>query len=189
MKKKIGMFVSSLTGNTKKIADYLEGVLAREEYEIDRMDTRTFRYTVSETELTGVFGTYDVCILMFWCRKSGLDDASRMLAGAMEGQKVIAVGTMGHTTEDDYSERVRDNVFRDISRNNHCLGIYLSQGRINPERTEARRRLPKDAPHYLDEAGYLRHLESRTHPDERDLQGAGEYVLSALRRHSILDRE
>ena len=172
MRKTIALLVTSVTGNTMKLADAVEADLKENGYQTIRLEnTRTVHERVEA----------DLYLVFFWCRKSTLNDVSRKSADMYNGKQMAALGTMGSYPTGEYGDLVRHNVAGEIGRQNECLGVYLSQGAIKAERTEMRRALPKDAPHYLDDEGYKRHLESRKHPDQKDLDGAVAFVKKLLR--------
>ena len=170
----ISATISSLTGNTEKIANavleelqnILDTVIKNEEIKI-----RIFQ----NKELLNLPELDDYVLLFFWCRKSTLDDYSKEVLKQCKNKKILAFGTMGSYPNDSYGMRVHENVKTIIEENNICEGVYLSQGRIPEERTNYRRNLPKEHPHYLDEEGLKRHEESRKHPDANDLKNAVEF--------------
>lgn len=168
-KQPICFFLSSLTGNTKKLCLPLADLL-KEQY------PEAFQ---TVTEASQVLDGSPV-ILCFWCRKSSLDDKSLSFLRDLNNCDILAFGTFGGYPDSAYADLVRKNVREQIERSNRCIGVFLSQGKISEKRTEKRRSLPKDAPHYLDEEGYRRHLESRKHPDSNDLGNAREFLLTHL---------
>ncbi|MEE1228514.1 MAG: flavodoxin family protein [Lachnospiraceae bacterium] len=170
---KVAMFVSSITGNTKKIADRLEEELIKAGNQVDRFQTIKAVKDLPKDQ-------YDMKVVLFWCRRSVMDDASMMLMDLYHDDDFIVIGTMGNYPDSAYGDLVKENVIEVVERQNHCVDIFLSQGKIRPERTEARRKLDPSAPHYLDDEGYKRHLESRKHPNEEDIQGAIRCVMSHL---------
>ena len=210
--KEIEVYVSSVTGNTRKLSKALidgldaMGIIPRvfptEEVlgELRRMEgldgarqiqgADELRQVQDASELRQIQGASELrriqgekasadspdedppVILCFWCRKAGLDDLSLRLVGHFSGRKIMAFGTMGSYPDSHYGDQVRENVSRVISERNQLLGLFLCRGKIDEERTRRRRRLPEGHPHYLTEEAYKRHLSSRTHPDERDLNEA-----------------
>lgn len=170
----ISVTISSLTGNTQKIANAvleelrntLDTVVKNEDIKV-----RIFQ----NKELLNLPELDEYVLLFFWCRKSTIDDYSKEVLKQCRNKKILAFGTMGSYPNDTYGMRVRKNVKTIIEENNICEGIYLSQGRIPEKKTKYRRNLPKDHPHYLDEEGLKRHEESRKHPDTNDLKNAVEF--------------
>ena len=169
--KKIALFVSSLTGNTQKIADALQEGLRESGYDVFMQDSNIIMNPVIHA---------DFYILCFWCRRGCLDDDSKKLLQQFTNTPFLAVGTCGHYPESAYGLKIKNQVTAYIEQSNPCISVFLSPGAVMLESTNRRRRLPLDHPHHLDEAGYMRHLESQKHPDSLDCQHALELVKSHL---------
>lgn len=166
----ISVMISSVTGNTQKIADVI-----LKELENNYLNTFTRVDIFHNKELLQLPALSEYILLFFWCRKSTLDDCSQAAIRQCKGKKILAFGTMGGNPDGDYGNRVRKNVETLIGENNICRGVYLSQGRIPEARTRHRMNLPKDHPFYLDEEGVKRHEQSRTHPDKKDLDDSVDF--------------
>lgn len=165
------LLVASVTGNTQKVADALQGELERQGWNVLHLVNRErFEKTVEA----------DLYLVGFWCRKSSMDDSSRRLVNQYQGKPMLVFGTMGNYPTGDYADLVRGNVQELVNARNCCRGVFLCQGKIREERTEARRKLSPEEPHYLDDEGYRRHLESRRHPNEEDLQNAVGWLKERL---------
>lgn len=173
MFKSIALYISSCTGNTLKIANVIQARLEKSDYEL---------YIHNSSKSNIIPKDADLIIIFFWCRKSSLDFNSKNIVDMCENKKILAFGTMGNYPNSDYGQKVKSNVFDYISKNNKCLGVFLCQGKIPPERTEKRMKLSPDHPHHLDEDGIKRHLDSRTHPDKRDLQNAAHFLEGVLEK-------
>lgn len=167
---KIVIYYSSLTGNTQKLAKYLAGQLHARGEDVSLYNAKDVDALVEA----------DLIILAFWCRRSSMDDLSLGILEKCRGKKVIAIGTIGGKAEEAYGRRVENTVRNVVEENNICLGAYACQGMIDPKRTEKRRALPKDRPHYLDDEGYARHLANRGRPHEEDLTRAYDYIVKAI---------
>ena len=172
MKKKILAQVSSVTGNTRKVADFTMNMLRKEGHEVIEI--------MSASEIDSIkVSQFDFVIVFFWCRKSAMDDKSNKLVDALTGVPILAIGTLGGHDDGPYAERVRGNVREKIKEKNSCLDIFMCRGKVNLKRTWERAKLPESAPHHLDEKGIRRHLESQSHPDSRDLLAASKFAMKA----------
>ena len=171
--ERILISVSSFTGNTRKLAEALIKEFTIRGYEPEIVEAR-------DACSMGELPPADLVIVCFWCRKAGMDDHSKILVEKLSGKHILAFGTMGSYTRGIYADSVRDNVKAFIARKNYLDGLFLCRGRIAPERTEKRRSLPKDHPHYLNDASYERHLTSRSHPDQKDLAEAAAYLREKM---------
>ena len=177
--KRVEIYISSLTGNTRKIGRTLEDALRKLGYEPVTVDTGEVLKR-RESCLTASDDPDAPVVICFWCRKAGMDDLSFELVRSMSGRRILAFGTMGSYTDGPYGNQVRGNVSHAIEERNRLLGLFLCRGRIDEKRTEKRRSLPVDHPHYLTDEAYERHLTSRSHPDEEDLKAAAVYLTKIL---------
>ena len=167
MSKRVALWVSSVTGNTAKIA---EGV---------RTTLKELGWQVSDAQ-PGIEPAEDVVIVCFWCRKSSLDPKSKAFVELCMGKKMLLFGTFGGFPSGKYAQLVRENVIREVSQHNECLGVFLCQGKVRVQRIEERRALPEDNPHHLDEWGVARLEEGQKHPDDTDVLYAQGFVRDYL---------
>lgn len=156
--EKYYVHISSLTGNTQKLA---ERVLAQLPIQYEMIDSKDCGQLTNEK-----------VILFFWCRRSNMDPLTLKVLSRLSSCDILAIGTMGSYPDSPYGIHVHELVEETIRKENHFLATYICRGQIDPERTMRRRALPKDSLHYLDDAAYERHLSSHGHPDEKDIQQA-----------------
>lgn len=162
------MYISSITGNTKKVALHAADYLTAAGHDVTIEDTPRFLATNSnESEIK--IPSADLILICYWCRRASMDDASMKLLSLCKDRKIALIGTMGGNVQGTYGNRVRQNAAELAAEHNTLIGSFLCQGKIEKSRTEKRRNLPKNHIHYLDDEAYARHLASRTHPDEQDL--------------------
>ncbi|MBE5983628.1 MAG: hypothetical protein E7248_10065 [Paenibacillaceae bacterium] len=175
MNDNIYVYLSSLTGNTEKLA---KGVL-------EKLSRKTGSFSLHDNEfLTSSAGIGKLVVLFFWCRRGNLDYNSQMFLEHCKNKKIIAVGTMGGYPSSEYGNKVKKAIFQSISQNNICMGVFLSQGKIDIQRTEYRKKLPPEHPHFLDEKGIRRHEESRKHPDEADIECARLFLENRIMEYT-----
>ena len=161
------LWVSSVTGNTAKIAEGVRAVL-------DELG-----WDVHDAQL-GQCPADDYVIVCFWCRKSSLDPKSMRFVESCSDRKVLALGTFGGFPQGKYADLVRGNVSALIEQGNECLGVYLCQGKVRKERIEERAALPESHPHHLDAWGILRLTEGQKHPNSTDVLYAQAFVRDYL---------
>lgn len=204
------IFISSLTGNTKKVALQVADHLRAAGHEVVVKNTHQFlREWEKPSRVPSVdqflppadlilpsadlilpsgnliLPSADLILLCFWCRRSSMDDDSLKLLSlyqdpAYSHQEFAAIGTMGGDVTGSYGQRVRQTVTDAIAEKNTCKGVFICQGKIRESRTEARRRLPATDPHYLDDEGYARHIATRSHPDKKDLMEAWTFLQKII---------
>lgn len=179
MNDKIYVYLSSLTGNTEKLARGVLEILSR----------KNWLFSLHDNELiTSSDETGELVILFFWCRRGNLDYASRVFLERCKNKKIIAIGTMGGYPDSGYGSKVKTAVFQLISENNICMGVFLSQGKIDIQRTEYRKTLPPEHPHYLNKEGIRRHEESRRHPDQTDIERAGAFLENKIMEYKAVNQ-
>lgn len=169
--KDIAIFVSSLTGNTQKIADAIKSDLEQKDYSVVMQDSCMIMKTLTSAQFY---------ILCFWCRRTSLDDNSKKLLAQYKNTPFLAIGTCGHYPDSNYGNKVKKNVTEYINDGNLCIDVFLSQGAVSLSSTERRRKLPVDHPHHLDDDGYERHMESQNHPNETDIKNVIDFLNSYL---------
>ena len=167
MGKRATLWVSSITGNTAKIAEGVRAIL------------QDAGWQVSDAQ-AGVVPADEVVIVCFWCRKSSLDPKSKAFVEACAGKRLLLLGTFGGFPSGKYAQLVRDNVASAASQRNDCLGVFLCQGKVRAQRIEERRALPEDNLHHLDEWGVIRLEEGRNHPNDTDVLYAQGFVRDYL---------
>ncbi len=167
MNRYLSFSVSSRTGNTRKVA---EGVRAQAE---------AMGWGIHEI-VKGEDPVDDVVIMCFWCFKSTFDPLSLKRLASCQGKRILAIGTFGGYPQSNYGDKVRRNVTAAIEQENECLGVFLCQGKVSMESVEKRRQLPVDDPHYLNDWGVARLVESQKHPDETDVVYAVAYTHDHL---------
>ena len=171
MKIKISQSISSLSGNTEKVAKSVAINILDQGYNLTSYNCSDIKDTINLD---------DTVIICFWCRKAMLDPKSKKLVDLCKGKNIIAIGTMGSYPDGEYGSLVHSNVMKYINQENKCLGVFLCQGKIPLKRTMLRRNLPIDHPHHLNDEGLKRHLESHNHPSVEDLSNASNFVLDIL---------
>ena len=169
MKRHATLFVSSVTGNTAKVANGVREMLVDLGWDVN--DARA---------CTGCQEESDVVIVCFWCRKSSLDPKSIRFVERCKGKKVLLFGTMGGFPVGSYADSVRANVRAKVEEANECLGVFLCQGKVRQERIDERRALSPDNPHFLDDWGVARLTESLKHPNETDVLYAQAFLRDTL---------
>ena len=164
----IPIYYSSITGNTKALADYVAEDLRILGHRVEIFPSSASDQGSIPEEDSGESG--GICILAFWCRRSGLDDLSIRTLSRWKGRRVLAMGTIGGQVKGEYGDRVRRNVREMISQDNECLGVCICQGSVDLKRIEKRRQLPRESKHHVSEEKYRRLLKTQGHPDQDDLK-------------------
>lgn len=165
------IYYSSVTGNTKKLANYIRKSLKRQGHTVSFVNSTRCK---QEIELS------EVLILAFWCRRSSMDDSSLRILAQCKGRKILAIGTMGGNVDGDYGRRVEENVRNVINQENECVGVCLCKGAIDLHRMKRRMLLPEDHPRHVNEAKYQKSLLTQGHPNEADLDKVDSFVKKCV---------
>ena len=186
MGKRATLWVSSVTGNTAKIAEGVRATLVDLGWSVRDVDgnAREARDAGGDArearDADAAVPDAEVVIVCFWCRKGTLDPKSMKFIDECENKKVLLFGTMAHWPVGKYGALVRERVAAKVNERNECLGVFLCQGRVRPERIEERRALPVDHPHHLDDWGVVRLVESQGHPNATDVLYAQAFARDYL---------
>ena len=108
---------SSLTGNTKKLAEAIYEVLPK-----DKCDH--FGETGSQ-----VRGS-DLLYIGFWTDKGNADKKTLELLSKLKGKKIFLFGTAGFGASAAYFEKVLGQVRQSVAPGNVVIGEYMCQGKM-----------------------------------------------------------
>lgn len=165
---KILVAYSSLTGNTKKVAQAVADALG------DAADLKP----VAEA---GDAAGYDKVIAGFWVDKSTADKAAADFLAQLHGKQVALFATMGAYPEPPYRDKCLDAAAALVPADNKVLAAgFACMGKIDPKLIEMFKKLPADHPHAMTPEREARHKEAAKHPDEADLAAAAAFARSAL---------
>lgn len=167
---KVPVYYSTLTRNTRKVAEGIDHQLSEEGRAVLCENSREVKEPAEG----------DAYVLCFWCNKGNMDPVSMDMVQKLEGRNIVLVGTMGAKPGGPYEEKVKKTVLDFVGDRCQVLGIFICQGKIDEAITDRRRSLPPDSPGYLSDERYKSHLESRKHPDEQDIRNAKDFVTATL---------
>jgi len=166
---KIGIIYSSVTGNTEKIAIALKN--------------RILDAELLKLEDIHNLDKFQILIIGYWVNKGTANVKIQKLLKSIVNKKIAVFGTSGQYPESSRAKKYLDRVKILVEENNVYLGGFICQGKIKEERTEKRMKILKGNSHYLDNDGYKRHLESRKHPNNVDIDGAILWIENIIKLH------
>nr|WP_255814112.1 flavodoxin family protein [Acidaminobacter sp. JC074] len=164
---------SSITGNTKKLAHAIYN--------------HKSTFDIMAVEDVNDLKAYDRIYLGYWVNRGTADEATLKLLKDITNKEIAAFGTSGQYSDSPVSLKYSNSVNDLILSDNVYLGGYICLGKIEESRTERRLKIAKGEKHYLTEEGYKRHLESRKHPDEEDIDRLLRWVDSIEEKYEISD--
>ena len=164
-KGRYSIIFSSLTGNTKKLADTISAVLPSEDCDY---------FGAPETaELHS-----EMLYVGFWTDKGNADSAVLQLLSKLRGKKIFLFGTAGFGGSEDYFKKILANAESALDGSNTVAGEFMCQGKMQQavrERYMSMKAQP-NPPANLDMLieNFDRAL---SHPDAEDLERLKKTVL------------
>lgn len=151
---------SSKTGNTQAVAKAIAEILP---------EGSDF-FKISEVKDTD---KYDVVIVGFWVDQGLPNKEAMTFIDTLKNKKIGYFFTLGAYTNSKHAQDCHDKAVELLTaHNNKIVSSFCCQGKIDPTLTEKFKELPKDHPHYMDEARMKRHQEAALHPDAKDFENA-----------------
>lgn len=155
---KILVAYSSLTGNTKKVAQAINEVVQGELISINDNPNPN---------------DYDAVIVGYWADRGKADKLADAFLKKVFRKPCGVFATLGAYPDSEHANDVINYGITSLE-SNQCLVLssFICQGKINPLLTKKFENLEPEHPHYMTEARRKRHEDSKTHPDENDLKMA-----------------
>lgn len=151
---RVGILYSSVTGNTRKVAEALAG------------DDRPL-YRLADAPAPDAF---DLLALGFWVRRGLPDEASQRYWANVRHKNIFLFGTLGAWPHSPHAARCLEAARELLAANgNRILGEFLCQGRVNPQALAASAR---KGTHPMTAARAARLAEAARHPSAEDFAAA-----------------
>ena len=149
---------SSLTGNTKKLADAIHETLPEEGCEY----FGAIKTPVPSSELL---------YIGFWTDKGNADNETLTLLSTLKNRRIFLFGTAGFGGSDAYFQRILGNVKSAIDSSNTIVGEYMCQGKM-PQSVRERYVKMKENPEHPDNIDALieNFDKALSHPDADDME-------------------
>ena len=157
-KENYSIVFSSLTGNTKLLADMIHEALPKEECEY---------FGVGKAEEL----RSEVIYVGFWTDKGNADQNTLELLGKLRNKKIFLFGTAGFGGSEAYYQKILANVRTAIDASNTVVGEYMCQGRM-PQAVRDRYVKMKEMPDAKPNLDALieNFDQALSHPDQEDLE-------------------
>lgn len=158
---------SSLTGNTKKLA---EGIYAHFKDHAD----------ICAVDAVGALDDYDVILHGYWVNRGGPDDASKAFLESLRNKRVGIFATLGAYPDSEHAGKSLDSGEACLDASNTLIGRFICQGAVSKSVQERMYTFPEDHPHYPDAKRIQRWKDASTHPDDIDIRRAIQVFAHAL---------
>lgn len=152
---------SSLTGNTKKVAEAVQSV-------IPNCDI------VSIDNLPENLDEYYFTAIGYWVDRGLPDAKSKKLIRSLKNMNVALFGTLGAYPNSPHAKgciRDSETMLKTSEKNNNVLGSFLCLGKIDPKLMDYMGKFMGDT-HPVTPERKARLMEAQTHPDNNDLENA-----------------
>ncbi|MBU5425372.1 flavodoxin family protein [Tissierella pigra] len=165
---KTSIVYSSLTGNTKKVADEILKIMP-EGTEI--YDLKDLNHSLDD----------ELLILGYWVDKANPNKEMYQFMESLKGKKIITFGTLGAYPDSSHAKEVKENTVKILEKNNEVLGTFLCQGKINPKITEMfMKNGGENNVHTMTPERLKRHEDAAKHPNEEDFSNARSFVKDII---------
>ena len=139
---------SSLTGNTKKLADAIHKTLPEEGCEY--------------------FGAIKIG---FWTDKGNADNETLTLLSTLKNRRIFLFGTAGFGGSDAYFQKILGQVRQSIDPSNTIIGEYMCQGKMPQSVRERYMKMKENPEHPANLDALIKNFDcALSHPDSDDLE-------------------
>ena len=164
-KGRYSIIFSSLTGNTKILAETIRAVLPAENCDY---------YGVPETQELHS----EILYIGFWTDKGNADNATLELLSKLRGKKVFLFGTAGFGGSVAYFQKILDHVKQSVDPSNTVVGEYMCQGKMPQSVRDRYMKMKAQPEHPANIDALIENFDrALSHPDEDDLERLRKIIL------------
>ena len=164
-KGRYSIIFSSLTGNTKKLAETIRVVLPAEDCDY---------FGAPETaELHS-----EMLYVGFWTDKGNADSAALELLSKLRDKKIFLFGTAGFSGSAAYFQKILDHVKQSVDPSNTVVGEYMCQGKMPQSVRDRYMKMKAQPEHPANIDALIKNFDRAiSHPDEDDLERLRKIIL------------
>ena len=157
-KENFSIIFSSLTGNTKKLADTIHEMLPHDK--CDYFGENDSRVPQS-----------DLLYIGFWTDKGNADHKTLELLAKLKNKKIFLFGTAGFGGSDVYLKKILEQVRQSIDSSNVVIGEYMCQGKMPLSVRERYIKMKESPEHPANLDMLIKNFDcALSHPDGEDLE-------------------
>ncbi len=157
-KENFSIIFSSLTGNTKKLADTIHEMLPHDK--CDYFGENDSRVPQS-----------DLLYIGFWTDKGNADHKTLELLAKLKNKKIFLFGTAGFGGSDVYFKKILEQVRQSIDSSNVVIGEYMCQGKMPLSVRERYIKMKESPEHPANLDMLIKNFDcALSHPDREDLE-------------------
>ena len=163
--ERYSILFSSLTGNTKKLADALREVLPQEDCDY---------FGAPEAEVP----PSEMLYIGFWTDKGNADGAALELLAKLRNKKVFLFGTAGFGGSAAYFQKILDHIKQSVDPSNTVVGEYMCQGKMPQSVRDRYMKMKAQPEHSANIDALIENFDrALSHPDEDDLERLRKIIL------------
>ena len=160
---------SSLTGNTKQVAEAIARVLPA--------DT----LCVSMSELPSDIASYDLVFAGFWVDKGTANKEARDILGTLHNPHIALFATAGVPPQMEHAKQSLVNAAACLPEDVVPVDTFICQGKVDPKVIEMMYKMfPKGHSHGQSADRDVRHKQAAVHPNEDDCKAASQFAKHVL---------
>lgn len=160
---------SSLTGNTKQVAEAIASVLPKG------------TPCVSMAELPSDISSYDLVFAGFWVDKGTANKEARDVLGTLHNPYIALFATAGVPPQMEHAKQSLVNAAACLPEGVVPVDTFICQGKVDPKVIEMMYKMfPKGHSHGQSADRDARHKEAAVHPNEEDCKAAKEFTKHVL---------
>ncbi|WP_192930253.1 flavodoxin family protein [Alkaliphilus pronyensis] len=168
---KVLITYSSKTGNTKKIAN-----------EVAKEVTKLYPQADFKNIDEVVEFDYDIIFLGGWIDRGNFNKEVECRLDSIKNKNVAFFFTLGAYSTSMHAYDCITNIRTALDKsNNRVINHFHCMGPVSKDLKERMAKLPKDHPHYPDEARLKRWACSESHPNEEDFEAARSFVSGTFK--------
>lgn len=157
-KTRYSIMFSSLTGNTRMLADAIREALPEENCDYFG-------------PCKGDGQTSEVLYVGFWTDRGNADKTALELLKSLRNKKIFLFGTAGFGVDEGYFKKILNNISENIDPSNQILGEYMCQGKMSQSVRERYVKMKEQPDHNPNLDMLIANFDhALSHPDEKDLE-------------------
>ena len=157
-KENYSIVFSSLTGNTKMLADAIHEALPKEDCEY---------FGVGKAEEL----RSEVIYVGFWTDKGNADESTSDFLKQLHGKNIFLFGTAGFGGSKEYFDKILKKAEHSLDKSNTVFGCYMCQGKMPMSVRQRYEEMKKQPIHLPNLDAMIENFDKAlSHPDADDLE-------------------
>lgn len=162
---------SSLTGNTKRVAEAMASVMPS--------DTPCVPIKQAPADLS----VYDTVIIGFWVDRGTANKEAAKLIETLHNKHIVLFATLGMYADSDHARESIEKAASLLPNKESLVDGFVCQGKIDPKVIEMMYKMfPPGSAHGQSPERDALHKAAETHPDEQDLARAKSFITTTMEK-------